>query len=141
MRNVLQNRHLRVSVILLALLQLWVCSKTVRRLKHGKHQIAMIQIKGIEGALQLFFMDSGRYPDSTEGLASLIKKPGNLATWKGPYLDKAEVPSDPWGNPYHYRYPGDHGEYDIFSFGPDEKEGGEGENADITSWKIGARSK
>jgi general secretion pathway protein G len=101
----------------------------------------MIQIKEIEGGLQLFFFDSGRYPDSTEGLVSLIKRPGNLATWKGPYLNKTEVPSDPWGNPYLYRCPGDHGEYDLFSYAADGKEGGEGENADIASWKFGAKSK
>ena len=140
MRNVLQNRHIRVSLILLAILQIWVCTRPVR-LKPGKQRIAMIQIKGIEGALQLFFFDSGRYPDSTEGLVSLNKRPGNLATWKGPYLSKAGLPRDPWDNPYLYRCPGDHGEYDIFSYGADEKEGGEGNNADITSWKMGAKSK
>jgi general secretion pathway protein G len=74
----------------------------------------------------------GRYPLSGEGLDALVRNPGNVESWKGPYLAKA-VPKDPWGRPYGYRCPGMHGDYDIYSFGPD---GIEGNEDDVTSWAV-----
>jgi general secretion pathway protein G len=89
----------------------------------------------LEGALQLFSFDVGRYPSTSEGLEAMIRNPGNMESWRGPYLAKAELPKDPWGKPYVYRCPGQHGDFDLFSYGPDGVEGGEGENADIANWK------
>lgn len=127
--------ELIVVLVILGLLAAVVVPRIADMLARGKEQIARIQIKEIEGALQLFSFDIGRFPTTAEGLEALVRNPGNLEAWRGPYLAKSEVPVDPWGKPYVYRCPGEHGDYDLFSYGPDGVEGGEGENADITSWK------
>ena len=79
-------------------------------------------------------METGRYPNSKEGLTALVRRPQGVELWNGPYLKGGSVPNDPWGNPYVYRAPGTHGPYDILSYGSDGHEGGEGSGADITSW-------
>jgi general secretion pathway protein G len=84
--------------------------------------------------LDSFKLDIGRYPSSSEGLNALITNPG-VEGWDGPYLRKDVVPLDPWRTPYHYQSPGNHGEYDLFSYGADRSPGGEGENKDIASWE------
>ncbi len=127
--------ELIVVLVILGLLAAVVGPRVYDKLARGKQQIAKIQIKEFEGALQLFSFDIGRYPTSAEGLDALVRNPGNLEAWKGPYLGKAELPMDPWGKPYVYRCPGMHGDYDLLSYGPDGMEGGDGENADITSWQ------
>ncbi len=127
--------ELIVVLVILGLLAAVVAPRVYDKLARGKEQIAKIQIKELEGALQLFSFDVGRYPNTSEGLDALVRNPGNLESWRGPYLGKTELPRDPWGKPYIYRCPGQHGDYDLFSYGPDGVEGGEGENADITSWK------
>jgi general secretion pathway protein G len=127
--------ELIVVLVILGLLAAVVGPNIYKKLAQGKGKIAQIQIKEFEGALQLFSFDVGRFPTSAEGLDALLRNPGNLEAWKGPYLAKSELPKDPWGKPYVYRCPGQHGDYDLFSYGPDGVEGGEGENADITSWQ------
>jgi general secretion pathway protein G len=127
--------ELIVVLVILGLLAAVVAPRVYDKLARGKEQIAKIQIKEIEGALQLFSFDMGRYPNTSEGLEALIRNPGNLESWRGPYLGKSELPKDPWGKPYVYRCPGQHGDFDLFSYGPDGVEGGEAENADITSWQ------
>jgi general secretion pathway protein G len=97
-------------------------------------QAAQTQIEYFGAALDAFRLDVGRYPSTDEGLDILVTKPEGVATWDGPYLKK-RVPLDPWKNRYEYKSPGDHGEYDIISFGADGKEGGEGESQDILSWE------
>lgn len=127
--------ELIVVLVILGLLAAVVAPRVFDKLAKSKEQIAKIQIKEVEGALQLFAFDLGRFPSSSEGLEALVRNPGNLESWKGPYLNKAELPMDPWGKPYIYRCPGQHGDFDLYSYGPDGIEGGEGENADIVSWK------
>ena len=127
--------ELIVVLVILGLLAAVVAPRVFDKLSKSKGEIAKIQIKEIESALTLFSFDVGRYPTTSEGLDSLIRNPGNLEAWKGPYLSKSELPKDPWGKPYAYRSPGQHGEYDLLCFGPDGMEGGEGENSDIVSWK------
>ena len=127
--------ELIVVLVILGLLAAVVGPRVFDKLAKSKEQIAKIQIKELEGALQLFSFDMGRFPTSSEGMEALLRNPGNLEAWKGPYLTKSELPMDPWGKPYIYRSPGQHGEYDLFSYGPDGLEGGEGENADPASWK------
>jgi general secretion pathway protein G len=127
--------ELIVVLVILGLLAAVVGPRVYDKLARGKQQIARIQIKEIEGALQMFSFDIGRYPTSSEGLEGLVRNPGNLEAWKGPYLNKSELPKDPWGKPYVYRCPGQHGDYDLLSYGPDGVEGGDGENADIASWQ------
>ena len=123
--------ELIVVLVILGLLAAIVAPNVYNKLAKGKDQIAKIQIKEIEGALQLFSFDMGRYPESSEGLDSLVRNPANVDSWKGPYLAKALL-ADPWGRPYAYRCPGTHGDFDLFSFGAD---GTEGNEDDICSWK------
>ena len=92
-----------------------------------------MQIELLGAALDQFKLDVGRYPSSQEGLQALQQSPGNAPGWEGPYLKK-EVPRDPWGSPYQYRSPGEHGEYDLASLGSDSAAGGDGEATDVTSW-------
>jgi general secretion pathway protein G len=127
--------ELIVVLVILGLLAAVVAPRVYDKLAKGKEQIAKIQIKELEGALQLFSFDVGRYPSTSEGLDALIRNPGNMESWRGPYLSKADLPKDPWGKLFVYRCPGQHGDYDLFSYGPDGVEGGEGENADVASWK------
>jgi general secretion pathway protein G len=127
--------ELIVVLVILGLLAAVVAPRIYDKLAKGKEQIARIQIKEIDGALQLFSFDMGRFPNSSEGLEALIRNPGNIEAWRGPYLNKSELPKDPWGKAYVYRSPGLHGDYDLFSFGPDGVEGGDGENADVANWK------
>ncbi len=124
--------ELIVVLVILGLLAAVVAPKVYDKLAKGKDQIAKIQIKELEGALQLYSFDVGRFPNSSEGLDALLRNPGNLDAWKGPYLTKNELPKDPWGKPYIYRCPGQHGDYDLLSVGPDGAEGGED---DIVSWR------
>ena len=93
-----------------------------------------LQIDNFGKALDLYYLDAGRYPNSAEGLDALVHKPAAVANWAGPYLKGDKVPADPWGNKYTYRAPGEHGKYDLYSFGADGREGGTGNDADITSW-------
>jgi general secretion pathway protein G len=124
--------ELIVVLVILGLLAAVVAPRVYDKLAKGKDQIAKIQIKEIEGALQLYSFDLGRFPDSSEGLEALVRNPGNMDSWKGPYLSKNELPNDPWGRPYLYRCPGTHGDFDLFSAGSD---GSEGNEDDICNWK------
>jgi general secretion pathway protein G len=123
--------ELIVVLVILGLLAAVVAPNVFKHLAKGKDQAAKIQIADLEGALQLFLLDMGRFPSTAEGLDALAHNPGNADSWKGPYLQKA-LPNDPWGKPYAYRCPGLHGDFDIFSFGAD---GTEGNEDDIVSWK------
>jgi len=127
--------ELIVVLVILGLLAGIVGPRIYDKLKGSKNQIAKIQIQELGQALQLFSFDVGRFPTTSEGLDGLIHNPGNIEAWRGPYLSKTEVPKDPWGKAYVYRCPGQHLDYDLFSYGPDGVEGGEGENADITNWQ------
>src|SRR5215467_9748697 len=87
--------------------------RVLNYLTESKAKAAKIQIESFSSALDLYFLDNGRYPSSSEGLAALVQRPGSTMTWNGPYLKGAIVPNDPWGNAYIYRSPGQHGTYDI----------------------------
>lgn len=126
--------ELIVVLVILGLLAAVVGPKVMSKLKGSRAQIAKVQIAQFEEALDLFNFDVGRYPTTQEGLQALIQNSGNTPNWSGPYLKKNALPKDPWGHDYVYRAPGQHGEYDLYSLGADGQEGGDGENADITSW-------
>lgn len=125
--------ELIVVLVILGLLATIVGPRVMDRLSEGKSEIAKLQIDQLEGALGLFRFDVGRYPTTAEGLRALIENPG-VENWSGPYLDKQTLPKDPWGREYQYRYPGQNGEYDLYSYGADGNEGGDDANADITNW-------
>ena len=125
--------ELLVVVIILGLLAALVGPRLFSRVAQSKQAAARVQIELLGAALDQFKLDTGRYPSSQEGLQALQANPGNVNGWEGPYLKK-DVPRDPWGNPYQYKAPGDHGEYDLWSLGSDNAPGGDGEAGDITSW-------
>lgn len=100
--------------------------RVLNYLSDSKVKTAQIQMENLASALDLFYLDSGRYPSSEEGLAALVQRPGNVASWNGPYLKTAGVPKDPWGRDYLYRSPGQNGPFDVGSLGPEGKEGGSG---------------
>lgn len=125
--------ELIVVLVILGLLATVVGPKVMSRLKGAKAELAKIDIANLEQALDLFSFDTGTYPTTEEGLQVLITSNGS-DQWKGPYVKKATLPKDPWQRSFVYRSPGQHGDYDLFSLGADGQEGGEGENADITSW-------
>lgn len=101
----------------------------------SKTKAARVQIEDLAAALDMYKLDEGRYPTTQQGLAALVEKPAEAKRWNGPYLRKDKIPLDPWNQEYHYVFPGQHGKFDLFSLGADEKEGGEGEDQDINSWE------
>ena len=125
--------ELLVVVIILGLLAALVAPRLLGRVGQSKQSAARVQIELLGTALDQFKLDVGRYPTTQEGLQVLQANPGNVAGWGGPYLKK-DVPRDPWSNAYHYKSPGDHGEYDLWSYGSDNAQGGEGEATDAVSW-------
>jgi len=126
--------ELLVVIIVLGLLVGLVGPRLFGRVGQSKQATAKAQIELIGAGLDQYRLDVGSYPAAAQGLDALQKNPGNAPNWNGPYLKKA-VPRDPWGNPYKYRCcPGQHGDYDLWSEGADGAPGGEGENADVTSW-------
>jgi general secretion pathway protein G len=126
--------ELMIVLFILGLLAALVAPRLMGRVGKAKQKTAQAQIQLLSTALDLFHLDVGRYPATEEGLKALREKTENLPSWGGPYLDKS-VPNDPWGRPYVYKFPGEHGPYDLYSQGADGAEGGEGENQDITNWK------
>ncbi|MBI4839103.1 MAG: type II secretion system major pseudopilin GspG [Nitrospirae bacterium] len=127
--------ELMVVMIILGLLAAIVVPKFIGKVGPAKQKAAQAQIELLGTALDSFHLDVGRYPTTAEGLQALITRPAGADDWKGPYLKKQEIPLDPWGNPYHYDSPGSRGEYDLYSYGADNSEGGSDENTDITSWQ------
>ncbi len=126
--------ELLVVMVIIALLASLVAPKLFSKLGASKQKAAKAQIHMIETALDAFRLDVGRYPTTAEGLKVLWQDPGNIKGWDGPYLPKP-VKADPWGNSYVYKSPGDNGKpYELKSLGADGKEGGTGENADISVW-------
>ena len=123
-----------VVITIIALVMGMVGPRVLNYLTESKVKGAKIQIESLASAIDLYFLDTGQYPAGSEGLGALLQRPGNAMGWNGPYLKGHTLPSDPWGRPYIYRSPGQHGAYDIISYGADGQEGGTGVAADITSW-------
>jgi general secretion pathway protein G len=126
--------ELMIVLFILGLLAALVAPRLMGRVGKAKQKTAQAQLQLLGTALDLFHLDVGRYPTTEEGLRVLKEKPNNLPGWGGPYLDKA-IPNDPWGRPYVYKSPGEHGTYDLSSLGADGASGGDGENQDINNWK------
>ncbi len=126
--------ELLVVMVIIGLLAALVAPRFVRQEEKAKIKATKAQIELIGTALDTFRLDVGRYPTTQEGLEALRRNPGSLERWDGPYLKK-EVPLDTWGKSYVYRSPGEHGPYDLLSYGADGAPGGEGDNRDLTSWE------
>ena len=125
--------ELLVVVAIIGLLAGYVGPKYFGQLGKAEVKAARAQIDSLEKALDQYRLDVGRYPTTEQGLNSLVTQPGGVTKWTGPYLKK-DVPPDPWSRPYGYKSPGEHGEFDLFSYGRDGTPGGTGEDADITNW-------
>ncbi|MBI0434404.1 type II secretion system major pseudopilin GspG [Roseomonas sp. KE0001] len=126
--------ELLVVLVILGLLASIAAPQAMRYLGGARHDAARLQLQGLSTAVDLFRLDTGRYPSREEGLAALVQAPSGSERWNGPYVRKAEHLMDPWGRPYRYRAPGEHGAYDLFTLGADDRAGGQGEDRDVTSW-------
>lgn len=122
--------ELLVVIIILSLLAALVGPRLFGRVGKSKVAAAQAQVELFGAALDQYRLDVGKYPAQLE---DLVRNPGAQG-WDGPYLKKSEIPKDPWGNPYQYKNPGQHGDYDLWSYGADNAPGGDGENVDATSW-------
>jgi general secretion pathway protein G len=119
---------------IIALLATLVAPQVLKYLGKAKSDTAAAQLKNLQSAIELYFLDTGQYPSSQDGLAGLIAAPPGLVNWNGPYLKNREGLIDPWGRPYVYAVPGQNGDYDLLSYGLDAAPGGEGESKDISVW-------
>jgi general secretion pathway protein G len=126
--------ELIVVLVILGLLAGVVGPRLWNRVGQSKAQVSKLQIEQLGNALSLFRFDVGHYPTTGQGLHVLVEDQG-IQNWDGPYLDKNTVPKDTWGRDYQYRSPGQYGDYDLWSYGADGTDGGEGDNADINSWE------
>ena len=125
--------ELLVVMVIIGLLAGYVGPKYFAQVGKSQVKTARAQIDALEKALDQYRLDTGHYPALDQGLAALFAKPANETKWDGPYL-QTNVPVDPWGNAYVYKIPGEHGDFDLLSYGKDGQAGGTGEAADITSW-------
>ena len=124
-----------VVVMIIALFAALVGPNLFKNVDKAKVVAAHSQINQLKAALGTYKIDIGTFPTSEQGLQALRAAPAGVTQWAGPYLSM-EVPNDPWGHPYQYTFPGEHGdEPDIISYGADGQAGGEGYNADVVSWK------
>jgi general secretion pathway protein G len=122
-----------VVITIIGLIMAIVGPRVLNYLGESKVKAAKIQIESFSSALDLYYLDMGRYPGSGDGLVALVQRPGNAQEWSGPYLKGGVVPNDPWGHPYVYRSPVERAPYEIVSYGADGQEGGTGTAADISS--------
>jgi general secretion pathway protein G len=123
-----------VVLAIMGLLAAIVAPQVLKYLGSSRTQTAKVQIQNIGAALELYRLDVGRYPTNDEGLTALVTAPSAAAGWNGPYLQKSTALKDPWGQPYLYHSPGQHGEVDVFTLGSDKAEGGSGEAKDVGNW-------
>ena len=142
--NKQRNRHhqrgftlieVLVVLVILGLLMSVVGPRVMKYVGGAQTDTVKMQIQELSAALDMYYLEVGRYPSQNEGLQALVEQPAGATRWQGPYLRKSNVPQDPWGNDYVYRMPGQHGPFDLISLGADGQPGGEGENADIGSWE------
>lgn len=127
--------ELLIVMIIIGLLAALIGPKMIGRVGESRQTVAKQQIEGFSSALEMYKLDTTRYPTQEQGLEALVAEPQGIMNWKGPYLKKKFIPKDPWGNNYVYVYPGEHGDYDILSYGADGNSGGDGEDKDVASWE------
>lgn len=126
--------ELLVVLVIIGGLTALIAPQVLNYLDKAKSDTAKIQIDRLSGVLDLYRLDTGTYPSSNQGLNALLNKPEGVSGWNGPYVKKEDQLLDPWNEIYSYKFPGDHGNFDLFSFGADKTEGGDDENSDITNW-------
>jgi general secretion pathway protein G len=127
--------EMMVVVVIIALFAALVLPRMMGQADKARKTAARAQINAFMTALGSYKLDTSSYPTTEQGLQALRVKPESVNNWQGPYTDK-EIDNDPWGHPYVYRFPGEHGdEPDLTCYGADGQPGGDGMNADIVSWK------
>ena len=114
--------ELLVVLVILALLAGLVGPQVMKHVGESKTKTARLQIEELGTALDVYRLENGRYPTTEEGLKALVEKPAAAEKWAGPYLRKRLVPKDPWDRDYHYRAPGQNGDYDLYTLGADNAE-------------------
>lgn len=127
--------ELLVVLGIIAMLAGIVGPQVMKHMGASKTKAAKVQIEDLSAALDMYKLDVGKYPNTEQGLAALVAKPAGGKRWNGPYLRKTKVPVDPWQQSYRYTAPGKHGKFDLYSYGADDKVGGEGEDRDLNSWE------
>ncbi len=127
--------ELLIVMIIIGLLAALIGPKMIGRVGESRQTVAKQQIEGFSSAMEMYKLDTTKYPTQEQGLEALVTETQGIANWKGPYLKKKFIPKDPWGNNYVYTYPGEHGDYDIISYGADGNSGGDGESKDVASWE------
>jgi general secretion pathway protein G len=125
--------ELLVVLVILVLLASIIGPRVIGYLGSSRSKTAQVQIEGLVTSLELFHIDVGRYPTTSEGLGVLVKASGSMPGWNGPYITKMVIPQDPWGKPYLYESPGKNKAFDLYTLGRDAKEGGTDEDGDITN--------
>jgi general secretion pathway protein G len=125
--------ELLVVMVIIGLLAGYVAPRYFAQVGKSEVKATRAQIDAFEKSLEAYRLDVGKYPTTEQGLAALMTPPTGASNWQGPYLKKS-IPLDPWKNAYQYRLPGEHGDFDIYSFGRDGKPGGQKEDADIGNW-------
>lgn len=124
-----------IVIAIIGLIGGWAATQLFGKQEQAQARMAKAKLTGLSGPLDLYKLDTGRYPNTAEGLKSLLVSPGGVTNWNGPYVKNADELKDPWKNDYIYKSPGDGSRpYDITSLGADGKEGGDGPNRDINSW-------
>lgn len=123
--------ELMVVLLILALLSTIAAPRVIKYVTKAKTQSAKIQVDALAAAVDAFHLDVGRFPTSEEGLRALVVQPADAEGWDGPYIKKRESLLDPWRRNYRYRTPGQHGDFDVFSLGADDREGGDGDSVDV----------
>jgi general secretion pathway protein G len=126
--------ELLVVLAIIGLLAAIIAPQVLKYLGSARTQTAKVQIQNVVSALELYRLDVGQYPTQEQGLNAVIAAPPNTPGWAGPYLTRPSALIDPWGQPYLYRNPGQHGEIDVYSLGSDKAPGGTGEAADVGNW-------
>jgi general secretion pathway protein G len=122
-----------VVITIIGLIMGLIGPRVLNYLNESKVKAARIQLQSFASALDLFYLDAGRYPSTSEGLAALVQRTSGVGSWNGPYLKGGSLPNDPWKHPYVYRSPGEREPYEIISYGSDGQEGGSGLAADIST--------
>jgi general secretion pathway protein G len=125
--------ELLVVIVIIGLLASIAAPKLFKQIGKSETKTASAQIESLGLALDQYRIDVGQYPSTEQGLVALYKNPGNVPKWAGSYLKK-NIPNDPWGKPYQYKSPGDHGDYDLFTLGKDGQLGGTEEAEDVVNW-------
>jgi general secretion pathway protein G len=126
--------ELLVVLVILGLLAAFAAPQVLKYLGRAKTDAAKVQVQNIASILDLYRLEVGSYPSEQDGLDALLEEPADAPRWNGPYVKKRDALIDPWGRMYVYRFPGEHGAYDLYTLGADGGDGGDGEDQDVTSW-------